>query len=133
MKEPERESSRTAILSAQPQIFVRDLERALGFYRDKLGFGVVFIHGEPAFYAQVMRGAARLNLRVTDLPAFDAAFAAGEPDALAATISVAAIELLHDEFRAYGVEMHQGLRNETWGATTFIVADPDGNLICFAG
>ncbi|WP_407045994.1 VOC family protein [Mesorhizobium abyssinicae] len=31
-----------------------------------------------------------------------------------------------------GARFHQTLRTEPWGARTFIVSDPDGNLICFA-
>jgi hypothetical protein len=31
------------------------------------------------------------------------------------------------------VPFHQTLKQEPWGATTFIVIDPDGNLILFAG
>jgi len=30
------------------------------------------------------------------------------------------------------VDFAQTLRNEPWGARTFIVRDPDGNLILFA-
>ena len=35
-----------------------DMERARDFYRDKLGFTIAFVHGDPAFYAQVKRIAA---------------------------------------------------------------------------
>jgi hypothetical protein len=31
------------------------------------------------------------------------------------------------------VSFHQSLRTEPWGARTFIVQDPDGNLIAFSG
>ena len=34
---------------------------------------------------------------------------------------------------AAGVPFHQRLRAEPWGARTFIVRDPDGNLLAFAG
>ena len=37
---------------------------------------------------------------------------------------------------AYGAKMatlFQTLRKEPWGAETFIVKDPDGNLLLFAG
>ena len=40
---------------------------------------------------------------------------------------------LYLEYRAAGVAFHQTLRTEPWGARTFIVRDPDGNLILFAG
>ncbi|WP_425336060.1 VOC family protein [Sinorhizobium numidicum] len=32
-----------------------------------------------------------------------------------------------------GVTFHQALRTEPWSARTFIVQDPDGNLIAFSG
>jgi hypothetical protein len=31
------------------------------------------------------------------------------------------------------VLFHQTLKSEPWGARTFIVRDPDGNLILFSG
>ena len=37
------------------------------------------------------------------------------------------------EFQAAGVPFFQTLRREPWGAKTFIVKDPDGNLLLFAG
>jgi hypothetical protein len=40
---------------------------------------------------------------------------------------------LYLEYQAAGVAFHQTLRTEPWGARTFIVRDPDGNLILFAG
>jgi uncharacterized glyoxalase superfamily protein PhnB len=36
------------------------------------------------------------------------------------------------EYQDAGVTFHQTLRTEPWGARTFIVKDPDGNLIAFA-
>ena len=32
-----------------------------------------------------------------------------------------------------GVAFHQPLKTEPWGARTFVVRDPDGNLLLFAG
>jgi len=40
---------------------------------------------------------------------------------------------LFSSYQAAGVRFHQVLKKEPWGATTFIVLDPDGNLILFAG
>jgi len=40
---------------------------------------------------------------------------------------------LFREFEEAGLTFHQPMRTEPWGARTFIVADPDGNLLCFAG
>jgi catechol 2,3-dioxygenase-like lactoylglutathione lyase family enzyme len=122
-----------SVLWAEPQLFVTDIERACAFYVDKLGFKVAFKYGEPPFYAQVMRGGARLNLRHADRPAIDAAFRAQEGDVLSATIAVDKTEPLFLELQQNGAAFHQTLRTESWGARTFIVRDPDGNLIAFAG
>jgi uncharacterized glyoxalase superfamily protein PhnB len=35
------------------------------------------------------------------------------------------------ELRDGGAPIHQGLRTEPWGQVTFVVWDPDGNLISF--
>lgn len=43
------------------------------------------------------------------------------------------IEQLFREFQIAGVAFYQTLRKEPWGAKTFIVKDPDGNLLLFAG
>ncbi|WP_282008807.1 bleomycin resistance protein [Brevundimonas aveniformis] len=121
------------LIAAEPQLFVRDLEKALDHYQEALGFEVAFQYGEPAFYAQVARDGARLNLRQTDQPAWSEALKDGDPDLLSATITTDAIDALFAEFSATGAVFHRRLHTEPWGARTFIVRDPDGNLICFAG
>ena len=34
------------------QVFVTDFDRSLAFYRDRLGFDVVFTYGKPPFYGE---------------------------------------------------------------------------------
>lgn len=46
--------------------------------------------------------------------------------------SADALRELFVRYRDAGVEFHRSLTVERWGATTFIVRDPDGNLILFA-
>ena len=121
------------VWSAEPQLFVSDIAAACRFYVEKLGFETVFSYGEPAFYAQVSRSEACLNLRKVAGPVFDDGFRRREPDVLAATITLGEAKPLFLEFQAAGVVFHQALRTEPWGARTFIVEDPDGNLIAFAG
>ncbi len=43
------------------------------------------------------------------------------------------IKQLFLEFQSAGVQFHQTLKKQPWGATNFIVKDPDGNLLLFAG
>lgn len=121
------------LLAAEPQLFVEDIGAASAFYVGKLGFELAFSYGEPPFYAQVARGGARLNLRRIEGPVFAADFSARNDDPLAAIVTVDGIEMLFSTYKAADVAWHQKLRREPWGARTFILRDPDGNLICFAG
>ncbi len=125
--------SSSVIVAAEPQILVSDLEAACAFYRDKLGFQLAFSYGEPAFYAQVVRDGARLNLRRIQGPIFNDTMRSKEPDVLSATLTLDDAKPLYLELQTAGVTFHQGLRTEPWGARTFIVKDPDENLILFAG
>ena len=125
------DAARPVLAFAEPQLFVSDIDAACAFYGQELGFRTRFTYGEPPFYAQVIRDGARLNLRHVDRPLFDKSLRARE-DLLSATIVLDAIKPLFLEYQAAGVGFHQTLRTEPWGARTFIVEDPDGNLIAFA-
>jgi uncharacterized glyoxalase superfamily protein PhnB len=121
------------MMTAEPQLFVADIAAAAAFYVERLGFEVAFMHGEPPFYAQVRRDGARLNLRHADQPVFHDAFRANNPDALSATVTTLDAAALFQECQDAGATIHQTLRTEPWGARIFIIRDPDGNLIAFAG
>ena len=96
---------------------------------------MVFTYGEPPFYAQVKRDSARLNLRMVCEPVFVGDIRKRE-QLLAASITVdsaAVIRQLFVQYQAVGVDFQQTLKQEPSGARTFIVRDPDGNLLLFAG
>jgi len=118
------------LLAAEPQLFVADIATSCEFYTKKLGFSVAFTYGEPPFYGQVFRDGARLNLRHLDEPAIRPEL---RGHVLSASITLDDAKPLFLEFQAAGVIFHQVLKTEPWGARTFIVGDPDRNLILFAG
>ena len=120
------------LAAAEPQLYVRDVAVACEFYAGKLGFVVAFVYGEPPFYAQVFRDGARLNLRQVDTPVVDPARRDAE-QLLAASVTLEDARPLFAEYQRADVEFAQPLRSEPWGARTFIVRDPDGNLLLFAG
>jgi catechol 2,3-dioxygenase-like lactoylglutathione lyase family enzyme len=120
------------LVAAEPQLYVRDIAASCEFYSRMLGFSVAFIYGEPPFYGQVFRDGARLNLRQVDNPVVDPARRDPE-QLLAASITLEDAKPLFLEYQKAGVEFVQPLRSEPWGARTFVVRDPDGNLILFAG
>lgn len=120
------------LIAVEPQLYVRDIVASSEFYSTKLGFSVVFTYGDPPFYAQVQRDGARLNLRHVDEPVIDPDRRDAE-QLLTASITVEDAEPLFLEFQRAGVVCVQPLRTEPWGARTFIVRDPDANLLLFAG
>jgi catechol 2,3-dioxygenase-like lactoylglutathione lyase family enzyme len=122
----------TTLLTAEPQLFVRDVVAAAEFYTRKLGFSVAFSYGEPPFYGQVFRDGARLNLRRVANGVVDPV-RRDTDQLLAASIALDDAQPLFLEYQAAGVEFVQPLKSEPWGARTFIVRDPDGNLVLFAG
>jgi uncharacterized glyoxalase superfamily protein PhnB len=122
----------TTLVAAEPQLYVRDIAVASEFYARALGFAVAFTYGEPPFYAQLSRDGARLNLRQVDAPVFDPARRDDE-QLLAASITLDDATPLFREYQTAGVDFLQPLKIEPWGARTFIVRDPDGNLLLFAG
>ena len=127
--------SKATIVSAEPQLFVTDLQKSCDFFREKLGFSLVFSYGEPPYYAQMSRDAARLNLRCVEQPVIESAVRDRE-ELLSVSMTVATadeIKLLFLEFQSAGVAFHQTLKKQPWGARNFVVKDPDGNLLLFAG
>ncbi|MBV8699866.1 MAG: VOC family protein [Bradyrhizobium sp.] len=125
---------RAFLTVAEPQLFVADIKAACDFFV-KLGFAIEFTYGEPPYYAQVKRDAARLNLRCVKQPVIDPVLRDRE-ELLAASLTVATaaeIKQLAEEFEAAGVVFFQPLKREPWDALDFIVRDLDGNLLLFAG
>lgn len=123
------------LTSTAAQLYVSDIKASCDFYTTKLGFAVDFVYGDPPFYGQVSRDHARLALRVVGEPVFAGDIRERE-QLLSASLTVATsdeIKQLFLSYQAAGVRFHQTLKTEPWGARTFIVADPDGNLILFAG
>jgi uncharacterized glyoxalase superfamily protein PhnB len=127
--------SRATIVAAEPQLFVTDIKRSCEFFSEKLGFWLVFSYGKPPYYAQVARDAARLNLRYVERALIESTVRERE-ELLSVSMTVATaeeIKLLFLEFQAAGVAFHQKLKKQPWGARNFVVKDPDGNLLLFAG
>jgi len=128
-------SAKAVITAAEPQLFVADIGTTIDFFVGQLGFAVVFTYGEPPFYAEVERDGARINLRCVDRPVVDVDRRDRE-ELLAASLTVATaaeIKTLFLEFQAAGAPFFQTLKRQPWGARNFIVKDPDGNLLLFAG
>lgn len=126
----------TPVLSAaEPELFVTDIKAACDWFTTKLGFEVAFTYGEPPFYGQVKRDNAPINLRLVCEPVYVGDIRERE-ELLGASLTVdsaAEIKQLFLQYQAAGVDFFRPLKQEPWGARNFIVRDPDGNLLLFAG
>jgi catechol 2,3-dioxygenase-like lactoylglutathione lyase family enzyme len=125
--------ARTALSAISPLFVVSDLQRALTFYRERLGFEVT--HQAPApdpFFAIVARDGVQLMLKVVAegvgaLPnrsrhphaRWDAYVHVPDPDALAA------------ELRDRGVTFSAPLADTDDGLRGFELTDHDGYLLFF--
>jgi catechol 2,3-dioxygenase-like lactoylglutathione lyase family enzyme len=118
------------IKAAVPVVFVSDVSSAAVFFRDKLGFSIDFLHGEPAFYCGVTRSGVTLHLRFVHEPVLTNERREKE-SLLAAFVAVDNVKALFDEYKRKDVPFVATLRREAWGGPLFTVRDPDGNWICF--
>lgn len=121
------------LLLAKPCLMVSDVRAACSFYEEKLGFGIAFLYGEPPFYAEILRDGVQLSIRHIDgedrLPVPERR---RKEELLSATILVDGVKPLFQAYLEAGVPFFQKLRTEPWGRSSFIVEDPDGNLLAFS-
>ncbi len=100
---------------------VRDLDRALGFYRDVMGFPLLY--SAPEFsYAAFDLGGRRFAIA-----------AGGEPRPegdrhTGIGILVDDVDAAHAELAAKGVRFTMPPSKQPWGGYMAMFADPDGNL-----
>lgn len=124
------ETGAPTLQSAVPIVFVRDVKAAAAFYEMKLGFHTDFLHGKPPFYGSVSRDGACLHLRFVHQTNF-VELEAREGSLILATIEVANVKALFQEYEARSVDFAQRLARQPWGGLDFHVRDPDGNVISF--
>ena len=112
-----------------PQLLVDDLEAALAYYRDRLGFRVDFAY--EGFYAAVHRDGALIHLKCAPKTVQDRAHRK-EHEHLDAYIEVSGVGELYDELRSRGAWVLTSLVERPWGHTDFLVEDADGYILCFS-
>ena len=106
---------------AAPGIGVSDMNRAIGFYRDVLGFAVAFQNGDPVIFTILERDAAELHLLLS--PGWRG------PDFNVAHLFVDDVDALHQHCVAAGVPIIKAIADKDYGMRAFVIADPDGNRI----
>jgi len=113
-----------------PVLLVADLDRAVAFYRDRLGFECQ-VFGDPPDFATADRDAATILLAL-----------AGDPDRLVphwqivdkmwnAYIRVDDADAVYAEVQERGAEIDYTIYDAPHGFREFGVQDPDGHDIAF--
>ena len=111
-------------------LFVSDMERAVAFYGETLGFALK--RRDIGFAEFRTEGVGLALWEVSDVTA---ALALAEAPRQGITAMVAvrvetadAVDTLHDELAAKGVTIVQAPTTHAWNARTAYFSDPDGNL-----
>jgi catechol 2,3-dioxygenase-like lactoylglutathione lyase family enzyme len=127
---PKQPGAAAAIRAAVPILFVSNVSNTAAFFRDRLGFSIDFLHGEPAFYGGVSRNGIALHLRFVHEPVMTPEIREKE-SLLAAFVAVENVKALFEEYKQKDVPFVATLSREPWGGPMFTLRDPDGNWICF--
>ena len=117
------------ITGIAPQFLVDDLDRAIAYYRDRLGFELDFIY--QSFYAGVTRNGFAIHLKHAPKLAADRAHRK-QNEHLDAYIAVSGIRDLFSELQRRGAEVIKPLEERPWACLDFYVEDPDGYILCFS-
>lgn len=119
----------THLTGIAPQFLVDDLDRAIAYYRDKLGFELDFKY--QSFYASVTRDGFAIHLKDAPRLAADREYRK-QNEHLDAYISVSGIRGLFTELEMRGAKVIKPLEERPWACLDFYVEDPDGYILCFS-
>lgn len=109
--------------SVMPSLPVADMERAVAFYLDSLGFSLSFRNGSN--FVLVARDGVQLGLIAVNVSGVPA----GHGRCYCRLSS--GIDALYSDYRSRDVSILHELRNESYGMREFMIADPDRNEINF--
>lgn len=119
----------TRLTGIAPQFLVDDLDRAIAYYRDKLGFDLDFKY--QSFYAGVSRDGFAIHLKCAPKPPAEREYRK-QNEHLDAYISVAGVRALFQELEGRGALVIKPLEQEPWACLDFYVEDLEGYILCFS-
>jgi uncharacterized glyoxalase superfamily protein PhnB len=117
------------IRAIAPQFLVDDLERAVEYYRDRLGFITDFVY--DSFYAGMSRDGAPIHLKCAPKAVSDRTHRK-QNEHLDAYLAVTGLEALFQELQSRGAMIVRPPEQRPWACKDFYVEDIDGYLLCFS-
>jgi len=116
-----------------PVFIVEDPKATAEYYRDKLGFRICGVHGEPALYAIVDRGCGRgFHFKRTGAPLARRQYRGPDEYAWDAYVEVKGVDSLHEELKGRGARILRAPEVAEYGMKEFDVEDCNGYVLCFA-
>jgi uncharacterized glyoxalase superfamily protein PhnB len=117
------------VTAIAPQLLVDNLNTALAYYRDRLGFQVDFTY--ESFYASVSRDGVPIHLKCAPKTVGDRAHRK-QHEHLDAYVAVTGVEALYEELQSRGARILKPLEERPWACRDFYVEDADGYILCFS-
>lgn len=114
----------TNLTAAVPVLPVDDLQTALEYYGESLGFPVSWMHGEPPHYAAVTRDNAMIHLseredtRIPIVP-------------VSVYVVVRDVDALYEEYRKRGLDIFDPPQDQDNRMREFDVRDASGHYLTF--
>jgi uncharacterized glyoxalase superfamily protein PhnB len=107
-----------------PVFAVRDLQEALAYYTNQLGFSIAWSWGDPISRAGVALDAIEIQL--------ESAGVGSPPGPSVVYCHMTGVDAYYETCRARDATIVMELGNRPWGMRDFRVVDPSGNRIGFA-
>ena len=115
------DSTKPRLDAVTPRLPVQDIEEALSFYRDRLGFELGWKWGNPVTHANICRDSISLDL---------IAVPNGKQGTAMVYIQVKGVDAYYSELTGRNVKS-SGLDDRPYGMRDFEVIDPSGNRLAF--
>ena len=108
---------------------LEDLDGAIAYYRDRLGFALDFQY--ESFYASVSRDGFAIHLKHGFRLAGEREHRR-QNEHLDAFVAVTGVQTLHQEFQTRGAHIIKPIGQRPWDCVDFYVEDADGYVLCFS-
>ena len=113
------------VLKESATVFVvKNVSESVAYFRDALGFKIEFLYGEPLNYAGISRDNVAVHLEA----AFNTGHQVGQTGI---NVFLDDVDELYQELLRRKARILKSPHNRPWNMRNCVVADLDGNYICF--